>query len=327
MPPVAKPKDTVDRKIHFYRAVLPIVKGQAKAFDPTTALARINGLAFASPGRYLQDGDRILCCWVTKAEKPGQARLAVIRREGLPSVEEGGHEKDLALAATAGLIEQIHIRCFAQNIVGCDFNFYGPRLPAFARYLAALGGQPALKHLDFHALVRQDVVAMLDEYGGVRAWNLQVRRSDIEAISKIDKSLGDALKAQAKLGAAELVEVALRVKPYARGETLGAGAFARIKKLARRKDIADLVGQFTVDAVPADGGRSATLNILDDHLITTKPIKKRAGRGRALDHASAFDAIGDAYHDLKEELSKAASVAVKQQKAASAGQAQGGGSG
>ena len=93
MPPVAKPKDTVDRKIHFYRAVLPIVKGQSKAFDPTTALTRINGLAFASPGRYLQDGDRILCCWVTKAEKPGQARLAVIRREGLPSVEESGRRR------------------------------------------------------------------------------------------------------------------------------------------------------------------------------------------------------------------------------------------
>jgi hypothetical protein len=178
-----------------------------------------------------------------------------------------------------------------------------------------------MKELDFHALVRQDVVAMLDEYGGVRAWNLQVRRSEIDAISKIDKSLGEALRAQAKLGAADVVEVAWRVKPYARGETLGAKAFARVRKLAKRKDIADLVGQFTVDAVPADGGRSQTLNILDDHLISTKPIKKRAGRGRALDHTSAFDAIGDAFDDLKDELTKAASVALQQQKAASAANA------
>ena len=327
MPPLARPKDTVDRKIHFYRAVLPIVKGQTKAFDPTTAFTRIDGLPFASPGRYLEDGDRILCCWVTKAEKRGRARLAVIRREGLPSVEESGHEKDLNLSDTAGLIEQIHIRCFAQNIVGGDFNFYGPRLPAFTRYLTALGGQPWMKHLDFQALVRQDVAKMLDEYGGVRAWTLQVRRSDIENLSKVDKSLGDALRAQAKLGAAELVEMTLRVKPYARGETLGASTFQRIKKLARRKDIADLVGHFTIDAVPADGGRSETLNILDDHLIGTKPIKKRAGRGRALDHASAFDAIGEAYDDLKDELMKAASVAVKQQKAATAKQVQDGDSG
>jgi hypothetical protein len=153
------------------------------------------------------------------------------------------------------------------------------------------------------------------EYGGVRAWTLQVRRSDIENMSEIDKSLGAALKAQAKLGAAELVEVTWRVKPYARGVTLGASTFGRIKKLARRKDIADLVGHFTIDAIPAHGGRSETVNILDDHLISTKPIKKRAGRGRALDHASAFDAIGEAYGDLKDELIKAASVAVKQQKA------------
>ena len=66
---------------------------------------------------------------------------------------------------------------------------------------------------------------MLDEFGGVRAWTLQVRRSDIQAITKIDKTLGDALKAQAKLGAAEPVEVAWRVNPYARGETLGASPF------------------------------------------------------------------------------------------------------
>jgi hypothetical protein len=306
MPPQRSP-NTVARRIHFYRAIVPKIKSQPGAFDPQGALKRIDSLAFNVEGKYMQDGDRLLCCWVEKAANPARARLAVVRREGLPSVEEQGVETDLTLNATAGLVEQIHIRCFDHKIVGCDFNFYGPRLPSFGRYLAEKGGSKAPK-VEFEPLVRQDIAEMLAGFAGVRAMTLRVRRSELDAIEQSDKNLGAALRAQAKLGAAEEVEMTLRVKPYSRGITLSASLFNRAKKLAARKDIAEIAGRFIVDAVPEGGGSSRTLNILDDHLISEQQIAKRPGRGRGLDHASAYDAIGRAYGELKDDLIRAASI-------------------
>jgi hypothetical protein len=91
--------------------------------------------------------------------------------------------------------------------------------------------------------------------------------------------------------------------------------FTRVKKLAKRPDIHDLAGRFTIDAIPTDGGRSRTLNILDDHLIGEEEIARTPGRGRGVDHGSAFSAIGHAYELLEDELLKAASVVAQQAQA------------
>jgi hypothetical protein len=306
------PANSVKRRIHFYRAVVPKVKGQPGMFDPTAALAHISRLPFSTTGRYMDDGERLLCCWVEKAERLGRARLAVVRRDGLPSVEQDGVEKDLQLSATEGLVEQTHIRLFDHNIVGCDFNFYGPRLPSLGRYLLARGG-PKAQTVTFEPLVRGDVAKMLDDFAGVRMLTLRVRRSEVAELEKIDKNLGRVMRAQANLGAADVIELTLGVKPYSRGATLGAGVFGRVKKLAKSKEIADLVDRFVVDAVPQEGGRSRELNILDDHLIGEEEISKRGGRGRRLDHASTYAAIGHSFEALKGELVKAASLSAAAQ--------------
>jgi hypothetical protein len=311
MPPARRrpPASTLKRRIHFYRAVVPKVKGQPGVFDPAAALVHIDGLEFSETGRYMQDGERLLCSWVDDPQRLGRARLAVVRREGLPSVEQAGVEKDLQLGATEGLVEQIHIQMFEQNIVGCEFNFYGPRLPSLARYLQARGG-PDAPEVSFEPLVRGDVAKMLDDFAGIRMLKLRVRRAEIAEVEAIDKSLGKALRAQANLAAADVVEITLGVKPYSRGETLGRAAFNRVRKLAKRKEIADLVDRFVIDAVPSDGGRSRELNILDDHLIGEEEISKLRGRGRRLDHAATYAAIGRSFDGLKDELVKAASVSA-----------------
>ena len=307
--PRRQPAATLKRRIHFYRALVPKGKGQPGAFDPAAALAHIDSLGFSEKGRYLPDGERLLCCWVDSARTLGRARLAVVRRDGLPSVERDGVETDLQLSATEGLVEQIHIRVFEKNIVGCDFNFYGPRLPSLGRYLLARGGRHA-PSVEFEPLVRGDVAKMLEEFAGVRTLTLRVRRSEIAQIEAIDKRLGRVMRAQANLGAADVVELSLRVKPYSRGATLGSDVFRRVKRLAKRKELADLVDRFVVDAVPEEPGRSRELNILDDHLIDEQEISKLRGRGRRLDHTATYAAIGESFEKLRGELLKAVSISV-----------------
>ena len=310
MPQARRPRVvTVQRKIHFYRAVVRGKPGSTTAFDPTDVLTHINTLLFNPQGRYLVDPDRVLCCWVEAAVKLGRLRFAIVRRDGLPSIEEGGVERDLSLSTDAGLVEQIHVRCFDDNIVGCDFNFYGPRLPSLARYLTQRGG-PKRQRVTFEPLVRRDIVKLLDGFVGVRATTIKIRQSELDHLANIDKSLYDAMEAQRKLGAADMVEVTWHVTPYSRTEQLGGGLFGKIKKLAARKDIPSLLNRFVIDGIPAGGGPSQTLNILDDHLIAEESIARQRGRARGLDHDSAFDAIGRAYTRLEDELIAASSMSV-----------------
>lgn len=303
---------TVTRKVHFYRANVPSKKkGALEKWEPTDALKHINGLPFTDAGRYHQDGERRLCAWIDRSTPQQKLRLAVIRREGLPFVEQAGAQTALTIPAAAGLVEQTHIVCFPNNIVGAEFNFYGPRLPSLGRYIAAKGGAKA-QTVTFEPLVNRKVADMLEEYGAVRMFSLRIRRSEIDALSKVDKSLADAFRAQEKLSSAEELEVVLRPKPYQRHQTLGRPLFQRAVKLAKRKDVADLASRFVVDAVPASGdGRGEEINILDDHLIAEVEIAKQRGRGRGLASPSAYRAITSAYDQLKDDLVEAATIQAK----------------
>jgi len=309
MPQPRRRTQTVARNIHFYRAVVRAGPTKGKLpdnFNPTTALERIDALTFDADGRYHEDGDRTLCGWVDKASEPARVRLAVIRREGLPWVERRGVLEALQIPAAAGLVEQIHVRFFDHNIVGCDFNFYGPRLPTLGRYLRAKGG-PSVQKVDFEPLVRQDVAALMEQYNALRVFTLRVRRADLDLLEKLDASLAAAFRAQEKLSKADELEIVLRPKAYSRGN-LGKNMLARAKRLAKHKDIDGLATRFKVEMIPGDGGASQEINILDDHLISEQPILRQPGRGRALDADSAYQAIDQAYEELKEELLRAASI-------------------
>ena len=130
---------TLERKIHFYRANIGIDGGgKPLPFDPTAALAAITAMPFADgmAGRYLLDDDgNAVCVWPGSAGVRTTLRFCQIRRTGLPQLEQGGTVSDLNLAADAGLLEPVHVAFFSDNIVGADFNFYGPRLSRLGYYL------------------------------------------------------------------------------------------------------------------------------------------------------------------------------------------------
>jgi hypothetical protein len=292
--------------MHFYRAVLPPVPGATATFDPRAALERIDGLPFADAGRYLNYQDSVLCAWVDDPTPRARLRFATIRREGLPFVEERGAVTALEIPEAAGLVEQCHVVCFEHNIVGCEFNFYGPRLSRLGPYLRERGGD-SLPRVRFEPLVRRDVAALLDSAYGVRIFRLRIRNSDIAAISDADRDLGSAFAAEASLSEAEELEIQLRPRAYARGH-LGNRMLQLTRRLARRQDIGEVASMFSVDVQWMENGASETVNLLDDRLVATRPVARSAGRGRAVDTQSAYAAIESAYGDLEEDLLEAASI-------------------
>ena len=145
-------------------------------FDPTPALQHVQHLPYDINGRYLDDGEVSLCCWVDRATASHRLRFAQIRRTGLPQLEQAGALSDLRIPTNAGLAETIHIVVFPDNIVGADFNFFGPRLCRFSRYLK----EKAPNHLPdilFQPLLRHDISRLLTKLQNIRLFHLRIRAS------------------------------------------------------------------------------------------------------------------------------------------------------
>ena len=62
--------------------------------------------------------------------------------------------------------------------------------------------------------------------------------------------------------------------------------------------------------VNAETDRVEDIDVLRDLFITTRQIVRVSGRVRALDPTAAFDAVEEAYDELKDELESAAGVSV-----------------
>jgi hypothetical protein len=310
---VAKPKkgskaNTLERNIHFYRSFCGTDEaGKPLLYKQGPAIAHIDSLSFtdfaASGGRYFKDQDNVYCCWV---ESPSRVKFAVIRRDAFPQVEEEGLVSSLNVPATAGLIEQLHVRFFPRNVVGFDFNFYGPRLPRLGTYLnqVAAGKTP---NVAFWPLLRQDAAKELEGSKELRVFSFRAKRSMIDTAADADQSLGDALRATASIGEADEVQIVLKPKPFSR-DPIGHKFMQIARKMAKRNDLRQIASEFKVQ-VTEPGKASVAIDLLGDHFIADARILKQSKNGRAVDSDDAFAKIEEAHKDRQEELERAAALA------------------
>lgn len=303
------PPRPIERKIYFYRAnVGSDDGGRPLRFTPTAALQHIDGLPFsAEVGRYLDDGDARLCCWVDSANPRQHVRFGYIRRFGLPLVEQQGTLTDLSIPTNSGLAEVTHIVVFDNNIIGADFNFYGPRISGFARYLRARGNR-WYPDVTFEPLMRRDVTVELDRLRDITLFHLKIRAAYAATVAEADSDLGAAFEAAARAGNAEELELVLRPRRYSRKPLTG--MLDVVRDLVRRPDLRTEASKFLVKGVRVDTGAVAPVDVLRDQLVTTESIMRQTERGRALDHPSAYEAIEKAFGDLEDDLIMAAGLVL-----------------
>lgn len=299
---------TVERRIFFYRVNL----GQNNAgrpvnFDPAGALRHIDGLPYTPAGQYVAGPDNTsLCAWIDNGRQQPCMRLGTIRRGGFPQVERSGVLSDLTLTADAGLAEVTHLAFFPQNILGAVFNFYGPRPTRLGPYLAArVPGIPP--DIAIEPLLRQDVLAELNRLGGLRLFDLKVRRSYADTVAQADASLGAAFQAAAEAGEADLVQVVLRTNRQ-RASRLRQNLRTVARNLLGRADLREEAERFVVAGVDTHTERVVEVDLLSDKLVSVKRIVSQGGRSKALDADSAYEAITTAHQELRDELHRAAGV-------------------
>jgi len=310
MPPrKRKQSPTLERKIHFYRAsVGNDENGLPLPFNPDPALVKINSLPFSdSNGRYLtgEDGNAV-CGWIDTNGSQSRMRFGHIRRAGLPQIEQSGTLSDLNIAANAGLVEAIHVIFFPNNIVGADFNFYGPRLSRLGTYLRSKsdGQSPAVTFLP---LLRHDVVAQLDHLTDVRLFDLKIHPSYANTVRQADQDLGAAFDAARRVGDTKEIEIIIQPNKNAR-KSIQDRFISIAKSLGRQSELRTEALKFIVRGKRDDTGRVEAIDLLRDHLIANKKIVCLSERSRALDMHSAYAAIQSAYNELGEDLTTSPGV-------------------
>lgn len=302
------------RSIHFFR-----IDGGADdsgvpiAVDLHPALQKVQGLPFRDAtvgGRYVTSGDADQCAWIDEVGEICKIRFANVRRNALPQAEVGGELTDLALAEEAGIYEVSHLCIFEDGIVGIEFNFYGPRPSRLAPYLRRVVGDDC-PEFKLEALLRQDVAEVLQRKKAVRKLDLNVRRPYIAVIEEAHASLGSALRAAEAASHADCVGIYLEPEPYQR-RNLDDGILRLLRRLAPRTDLRENARTLKATVIDEQTDRAEEVDLLRDELISRKKILRQHDRTRVLLTEDAYAKIEQAYTELRDDLTTAASVIVAQ---------------
>ena len=130
----------VERKIQFFRMYVGNNAAEVArhTIDYNDILEEIYALPFSNDddGRYLFDDEgNALCAIDARISRPALI-FSRVRRTGLPLLEDRGRMNELDLDATTGLLEPIHVMMFPDNVVGAEYNHYGPRITSLGQYLS-----------------------------------------------------------------------------------------------------------------------------------------------------------------------------------------------
>ena len=85
-------------------------------------------------------------------------------------LEQAGNISDLVLDADAGLLEAIHVVFFPNNIVGAEYNHFGPRVSRLGSYLHEKSSE-AVARAAFRPILCGDAANQLDRLSDLRVLN------------------------------------------------------------------------------------------------------------------------------------------------------------
>jgi len=221
-------------------------------------------------------------------------------------VETTGDITPLEISLASGLVEVVHVVFFPDNIVGADFNFYGPRLTRLGSYFGSKAAA-VCSDIQFEPLLRLDVTERLRRLGEIRLFALKVKTSYLDELMDADRDLFRALKAAQRISKASEMEIVLGAKPRSH-EWLDRATLGVANRLSRRANLRQEARKFVVKGFNRDTGEIDEIDVLSDELITTKRISRLRPRTRALDPESAYSAIELARRELGQDLNRAASV-------------------
>ena len=302
---------TLERKIYFYQADIGVDEGGALLpYDPMPALNAIAALPFTNDdsGCYEFDSEgNAVCAIVHSVGQTPSLRFCRIRRTGLPQLENAGRITDLNLAVSTGLLEAIHVVFFPNNIVGAEYNHYGPRMSRLGNYFYTKSNH-VVPDAAFRPLLRGDAAEQMDRLYEIRELSFNIRPSYVEELSRAHDSLAETFRATSRV-LEHPKTLHLYLNPIAsERRNLLDKLVSPIREFLSTPSIRDGIEKLEVRGKCSDSERVETLDLLKDQLISTVQIVRMNERSRALNTNAAFNAIYAAYEDSFDLIQSAASV-------------------
>lgn len=309
---------TVERRIYFYLVTAMDTRKLTVPFNPIPALQRIRSLPFeveSTPNRYFNDvdGDSI-SCWIAGGRKYPSIVLARIRRRDLPHMELNGQLTSLNIPLAGGLAEPIHAM-FIRNdnagvtFIGSEFNFHGPRASRIADYFMDKA-KGVVRPFALVGLTDQNTSRQLRRLQDVRLFRLRISPSALELVNDVDPAIGTVFKQMLGSDSSQ-EEVEIMIKGQGR-HSISRQMQERVKRLIV-PELYDKASptqalKLEVGGTNRETNRLDVVDLLSEKLISKKQIKLANSRDRILDKGATFDAIEEAYEELKDQLVDAAGL-------------------
>ncbi|WP_100406275.1 hypothetical protein [Bacillus solitudinis] len=304
--------NTVNRKIHFFRIEFFESQAGSSNFrmhsDPINVIENITKLNFMgdhqkSRFKYYQNNDVSFLNEISTSSLGLRGKFALSRRSSLPELETEGVLKPLIIPANSGLAEITHFVYFPQkNVVGVEFNFFGPRATSLGNYLLDKSSNfnNRFEYIKIVPILNQDVDNQLSDMGEVNLFTMEVARNELALIEELDRDLYSAFDSAAKVtDEAESVELVLRKKKYSRGGFTLPFSKEKLKSILSIGDNRQKFNKLKVDAQSRSEERNKVFDLLEDKMITSKKVTTLGGRSRSVDSESMFEKIEEAYNDLE----------------------------
>lgn len=305
---------TITRKIHFFHFEVMELPSGAKKFnkhsDPERIFKEIADLELKgdherSRFKYYPNNDVSFLNDISVEGNTIKGRYAISRRSALPELETGGILQPLNIPKNSGLAEITHFIYFPEeDIIGVEFNFFGPRANSLRYYLTekSRNTNKPFEYIELNPILNQDLDTQLQDLGEINLFQMEIARNELSIIEELDRDLHSAFESAARVSDAESVEVILRKKRYSREGFPLPFSKGKIKELLSIGDNRQKINKMKVNAESISEEVNKDFDLLEDKMIISKKIATLGSRSRSVDSESMFDNIMEAYNELKENF-------------------------
>jgi len=292
--------ETIDRKIYFYKME---IKKDGRTVQPEPIFSAINQMPFNEDGRYFQLNDgNMWSMYVDSTNLPLKARIGTIRKKGLPMMERRGQTSPLTIPPDAGLYEPMHFMIFQNNVVGFEYNFYGPR-PGSLKFYLPKKVPNLVDEVELVPLIRRDVHDLLSRIGEVKAFRLKIHRDMGKLLRDLDDNLPDAIEAAKHASDAEYIEIVFRARKYSR-HGINIPFLSRLADWLSRSEVRAAVDTLKIRARDEITQSVEEFDLLQEYLLSVKQVVKQDDIHRSVNTNAMYAAINEAYTELRVEINR-----------------------
>lgn len=287
--------DTAEKKIYFYKIFMK--KGN-NSVNCDQVFSKIGSLPFTNEGRYFElKNENCHSTYVDSIASTLRANIGVIRRKDLPMKEQNGVTSLLDLPIDVGLYEPTHFVIFPNNVLGTEYNYYGPRISCLKDYITHKVPD-LVDEVELIPLMKHDFMEQLSKIGEIKLFRLKVHVDNIVLTGLLNKSLQSALENMRTIsGDADYIEVVLNSR-----YDIQLSFLDKLAYWLRRSEVKDNVSILQLRARNEETMKIETFDLLQEYMLSVKQVIKRDKIHRSVDKNSMYNAIEESYEELRPEI-------------------------